>query len=421
MADQTEYDVFIAGNNFDIQARAQISDKGKEVAENYLHVVDLIVNGKRELIDEALKGTISQGRTRAFLQTVETIAAWRQTLSQVFGIEKPVYGLVMANLFDPRLAELSEAASQGVEKMPPLRNHEGDKKSAKKQSRQVFELMKLFYAGKLPYQICFLVSRTKGGGQTATVAVAQPDSFANTVDLGDARQLIDITTLEFSPVWQPTEPHLPKNATAITKARMQGIDYDGQNKRSNEEMDKLRAICLTAILKTKLMFLQRIDNPRQSPIIVVVQAVRNSAQPRITHEFADAALQKKRELEQIVLQYQTVADALVDVKTGKAFRQQALDIVSKAEKHLEYPTRILKLLERYVNDGFWGDNRLPVLVCYQDLYPNAPVWFALRVVENDSVSAMTEELERLDNFMRKGEIPEAPPKRTYAEVVSDSG
>ncbi|MBB19617.1 MAG: hypothetical protein CMP20_09180 [Rickettsiales bacterium] len=420
---QNEFDVFVCGAQIDFDTRSKIADSGKAVAENYLHVADLIVEGKRNMVDEALEGTDMHDRAQVFLQKVETIAAFRQTLRQVYGIKKPVYGLLMANLHDRRLVELSQAASNGDQKVPPLKKHKGDQKSGKKQSKQVFEVMRQFYAGNLPYQICFIVSRVKGGGKTATVAVAQPNSFANTTDLGNAHELFDITTLDFCPVWQPTEPRLPENATAITKGRMQGIDYDGKTSRTSEQVDKIRAICLTAILKTKLMFTQRIDNPRQLPVVVDIQAVVSSNQPVIKHEFADVALKNQQQLERVKLQYETVASSLADDTTAKAkaARKQALGVVARAEKYLERPTRILKTLERYVNDGFWGENRLPVLVCYQDVYPHAPIWFALRVLENDTVSALTEELDRLDNFVREGEIPKPAPKRSYADVVSDSG
>jgi hypothetical protein len=419
---RNEFDVFVCGKEFDLDLRSKIANTGKEVAENYLHVADLIVQGERGMVEEALQN-VSDKQSRDFLQKVETIASWRQTLEQVYGIKKPVYGLLMANLYDRRLAELSQAASDGVDKMPPLRNHDGDKKSAKQQSHQVFEVMRQFYAGNLPYQICFIVSRTMGGRKMATVAIAQPSSFARTTDIGTAQELFDITTMDFCPVWQPTEPRLPGSATAVTDVRMQGIVYDGKTARTSEELDKIRAICLTAILKTKLMFEQQINNPRQSPVVIDIQAVPSSGEPIIKHEFAEVSLLKQQQMQRLKLQYETIAAALADAKSpqAKGAYKEALNVIAQAEKKLEHPSRIMNTLERYVNDGFWGDNRLPVLVCYQDLYPHAPVWFALRVLENDTVSALTEEVDRLYNFAQEGEIPKPPPKRSYAEVVSDSG
>lgn len=422
MAD--EYNVFICGETTNIESWGKTADRGKKLAGLYVQVAGMIVAGQRDKVDEMLAdNSISDHKRNGFLEVVERFAAFRQTLMTVYGIEKPTYGVLMANLFDEELDAVVSAVASGS-KLPSLAQHDGDVKKAKKQAKQLKGVLEAFYKGHLPYQICFVISRTLGGLSRATIAFAEPISFAATVETETADRLLEVSTINIEPVWQPTEARLPAKGELV-EARLQAIDYDGKTRRSPEQLDKLRSIVLTCMLKTKRMLDEKLVNASRSPIVLEIKAVQTSNQPSVEYSFADSFVKSKTTLEHRHAKFSAIRQALGRheepsdaVKTRIVMATKVLD---KCEQELETPTRVLHMLERHIGNDFWGENRLPVLVLYQDFHPHAPIWFAVRIAGDDNESALKVELERLDCFIQADEIPEPAPKRTYAEVVSDSG
>lgn len=419
---RSSVNTFILGDTFnDISQFEDVSNRGKDLVETYVQAADLIVAGRRDEMEEELTRRWGNA-AESFIQTCEQLASYRQTLRSVFGFPKPTYGLVMGNLYQEHIDMIVGATANGDEL--PHYHHDGDAKMAKKQTKQLQKLLKEFYAGNLPYQICFVVSRTVGGYTRATLAFGKPSSFAERAVTDQAERLLQISPIGFETVWAPEEPNVPKIDELVLR-RLDGIDYDGMTPRTPEQLQKLHAIALTCMRKTKMVMDGKLCNASRSPLVLMIGAVPNSMEPTIEYKSAAEFVLIKTKGERLRACYQRILESLQAVENPSADVQKSITMaentLAKCDAYLETPTRVLEIFERYVQEGFWGENRLPILVIYEDLPPNAPIWFAMRILEQDVEGAFRQELERLDTFVRHDNIPEPPPVRSYAQVVSDSG
>jgi hypothetical protein len=385
----------------------------------YTRIADLIVAGKREEIREFLTSKdIDQEKADSFINKAESIASYKQTLMSVYGIENPQFGVLVANIFDNHFETMLEAASEGVEKVP-FHSRNGDRKQAK----EMYKHLKLFYKGVLPYQICFLVSATPGGGALATVGFATPSSFASMINVEVAEKLLKISTIQFEPVMQTNKAQLPGTPSEITKARMEGIEFEGKNGRSTAEIEKISAIVLQRLLKAKTTFAGHLADASQTSLIVKISVIPNMSTPRIDFISMKQYYKEMVELTDLRLQYAMIKDSLSGDEDPEIIKhvKMAETIIAKCDERLVTPKKVLEIVESNLGHGFWGEHRLPVIVMYEDLCPHTPIWFALRVVENDTSTALYEEIERLDMLVLGDKIPEPPVARKYSDVVSDSG
>lgn len=463
MAANPDFEIFVCGKNNtrDVEAWSRMTEGGRHVAGNYLALATLIethgqgivqmLNGDNTAImkvfgidpesdcDEesaefkefkAFSGLVKSESGKNLMAVAEKIAAFRQMLATVHGINKPKFGLVMANLFEEEIAQVVEAAKNGVEKTPVKRRDGLTKKDARVQSQEMLNVLNAFLAGKLSYTICFVVSRAKNEGKQATVLMSVPRSMTEFDEDKRIEQLLPIASIELETVYQPNTPHLPDGVeidSEIVQARLQSLEIYGTTPRTTTQLKKVKAIVLKTLLRSREVLQGFLLDGRGTAFVVSIQVRHGSTEPICDFLMADALCKTEQELGREIDCFNALTEALQswedleddDLHTVQTRIDMAKSKLDELHKTFDKTKRYLDLLES--NEAYWGEHQRPIIVVFEDIMPHAPIWFKLRAGADDT-NALHEEIYRLHNlYMADGDIPEPPRPRTYAEVVSDSG